>query len=56
MLSAETVLDQVTSGQTDAHLPTIWWRQDHFLRSDVRHTLAVRLHAASDVEQTAEAS
>ena len=56
MLSVETVLDQVTSGQTDVHLPTIWWRQDHFLRSDVRHALSCLLHVACCVEQTAEAS
>ena len=56
MLSVETVFDRVTSGQTDAHSPTIWTRQDHFLRSDVRHALSARLHAASDVEQTTEAS
>jgi hypothetical protein len=52
-LSVEPALDQVTVARP---MPTIWWRQNHFLRSDVRHALTVRLHAASDVEQTAEAS
>ena len=52
-LSGEPALDQVTSGQTDAH-DLVEARS--LLRSDVFHALTLRLHAASDVEQTNEAS